>query len=75
MCVTSAGSVSHPSGSWLTCPEQHHCMMRRGGLIPASLTPSPAAMSYPPWGSPTPARLLNQLPLHDAEQLLVGQGC
>lgn len=75
MCVTSAGSVSHPSGSWLACLEQHHCVMCRGGLIPAPLTPSPAAMSYPPWGSPTPARLLNQPPLRDAEHLPVGQGC
>ena len=52
MCVTSAGSVSHPSGSRLACLERQHCMMCRGGLVPTPLTPSPVAMSFPPWGSP-----------------------
>lgn len=43
MCLTSAGNVSHPSGSQLACPEQQHCRM----------CPSPSATLFPPWSSLT----------------------
>ena len=69
------GSVSHPSGSWLACPEQQHCVMCRGESVPAPPTTSPTATSFPPWGSPTSPGLLNQVPARDAEHPPVEPGC